>query len=129
METVNGAWLSAVPNRLNGKELSQEEFRDNFRLKYEMMPQEIHATCNGCRKRFFIKHALSFPKGGLFLALHNDTSNEWGALGTLALVHSAITYEPKINSRRVQGGEDQGQSACCNSSGSTRKGLPLELAA
>ena len=28
---------------------------------------------------------------------------EWGALGARALVPSAITYEPKINSRTVQG--------------------------
>ena len=42
-------------------------------------------------------------KGGLFLARHDDDAKEWGALGSRALVPSAITYEPKINSRTVQG--------------------------
>ena len=43
------------------------------------------------------------PKGGLVLARHDDAANEWGALGAWALVPSAITYKPKINSRTVQG--------------------------
>ena len=43
------------------------------------------------------------PKGGLVLAQHDDAAKEWGALGVRALVPSAITYEPKINSRTVQG--------------------------
>ena len=33
---------------------------------------------------------------------HNDAAKEWGALGSQALVPSAITYKPKINSRTVQ---------------------------
>ena len=50
--TRNGAWLSAVHHRLNGMELSREEFRDNLRLRYGMMPQDIPATCDGCGKKF-----------------------------------------------------------------------------
>ena len=67
------------------------------------MPQDIHAACDGCGKKFSIEHVLSCPKGGLVLARHYDAAKEWGALGARALVPSAITYEPKINSRRVQG--------------------------
>ena len=37
------------------------------------------------------------------MARHDDAAKEWGALGARALVPSAITYEPKINSRTVQG--------------------------
>ena len=43
------------------------------------------------------------PEGGLVLVRHKDAAKEWGALGAWALVPSAITYEPKINSRTVQG--------------------------
>ena len=50
-----------------------------------------------------IEHNLSFPKGSLIIARHDDAAKEWGALGDRALVPSAITYEPKINSRTVQG--------------------------
>ena len=70
MVTRNGAWLSAVPHRLNGTELSWEEFWDNLRLRYGLMPQDIPATCDGCSKKFLIEHALSCPKGGLVLARH-----------------------------------------------------------
>ena len=84
-------------------ELSWEEFRDNLRLRYGLMPQDIPATCDGCGKKFLIEHALSCPKGGLVLARHNDAAKEWGALRARALVPSAIFYEPKINSKTVQG--------------------------
>ena len=97
----NGAWLSDVPHRLNGTELSREEFRDHLRLRYGLMPQDIPATCDGCGKKFSIEHALSCPKGGLVLARNDDAAKEWGALGSRALVPSTITYEPKINGRTV----------------------------
>ena len=90
--TRNGEWLSAISHRLNGMELSREEFQDNIRLRYGLMPQDIPATCDGCGKKFLIEHALSCPKGGLVLARHGDTAKEWGALGAQALVPSAITY-------------------------------------
>ena len=67
------------------------------------MPQDIPVTCDVCGKKFLIEHALSCPKGGLVLAQHDDAAKEWGALGSRALVISAITYEPKINSSTVQG--------------------------
>ena len=59
-------------------------------------------TFDGCGKRFSIEHSLSFSKGGLVMAWHDDDVKEWGALRSRALVPSAITYELKINSRTVQ---------------------------
>ena len=38
-----------------------------------------------------------------FLVSQNDTAKEWEALGARYLVPSAITYEPKVNSRTVRG--------------------------
>ena len=67
------------------------------------MKQDIPATCNGCGERFLIEHALSYPKGGLVLVQNDEAAKEWGALGSRALIPSAITYKPKINSRTVQG--------------------------
>ena len=52
MATRNGAWISAAPHRLNGTELSREEFRDNLRLRYGLMPQDIPATYDGFSKRY-----------------------------------------------------------------------------
>ena len=101
--TRNGAWLINVPHCLNSMELSQEEFRDNLRLRYGLMPQDIIATCDGCNKKFSIEHALSCPRNGLVLAQHDKAAKKVGALGARGLFPSAITYGPKINSRTVQG--------------------------
>ena len=40
---------------------------------------------------------------GLVLARHNDAAKEWGTLSARTLNPSCISYEPKINSRTVQG--------------------------
>ena len=89
----NGAWLSAVPNRLNDTELSQEEFQDNLRLRYGLMPQGIPRPA----MVVVISYQSSTPyharRGGLVLAQHDDAAKEWGALGAGALVPSAISYE------------------------------------
>ena len=99
--TRNGAWLSAVPHCLNGTKLTRDEFRDNLRLRYGLMPQDIPTTCDGYGKKFLIEHALSCPKGGLVIVRHDNTTKQWVALGAQDLVPSAITYKPKINSRNV----------------------------
>ena len=75
--TGNGVCISAVPHRLNGTELSQEELRENLCLSYGIMPQNNPATCDGCCKRFSIKHSLSCPKGGIVPAWHNYAAKEW----------------------------------------------------
>ena len=42
--TSNGGWISSITHLLNGAEIYWEEFRDNLRLRYGMMPQDIPAT-------------------------------------------------------------------------------------
>ena len=68
-----------------------------------MTLKDIPATCDGCGMRLSIEHAISCPKGVLVMVLHYDAEKEWGALGARALVPSAISYQPKRNSRTVQG--------------------------
>ena len=36
--TRNGEWLSAVPHHRNGTKFSREEFWDDFRPRYRLMP-------------------------------------------------------------------------------------------
>ena len=36
-----GLWLSVIPDRLNGNSLSAEEFRDNLRLRYNLLPLDM----------------------------------------------------------------------------------------
>ena len=89
---MNGSWLRAVPHRLNGTELSWEEFRDNICLRYGLMPQDIPTTSDSCSKKFSIEHAQSCLKGGFVFVQHDNTAKEWGPLGARALVPSAISY-------------------------------------
>ena len=74
----NGAFLSAIPCRLNGTELPQKEFRDDICLRYGIVPQDIPVNSDGCGKRFLIYHALSCPEGGLVMSRHDDASKEGG---------------------------------------------------
>ena len=83
--------------------LSWEEFWYGICLRYWVMPQDIPGTCDDCGKKFLIDNSLSCPKGGLVLKWHDNAVKEWGALGDRALTPSAISYEPQINSRIVQG--------------------------
>ena len=99
----NGAWLSAVPHRLNNIELSWGEFWDNLRLRYGLMPQDNPVSCDSCGKKFSVEHAISCPNGDLVMEQHDDAAKEWGDLGFRALIPSALIYEPKSNSRTVQG--------------------------
>ena len=66
-----------------------------------MMPQGIPMIFYGCSKKLSIKYALACPNGGLVMAWHDDTSEEWVTFGSRALTSSAIFYEPQINSRTV----------------------------
>ena len=43
------------------------------------------------------------PKRVLVMARHNDATNKWGALSSLAFNPNYISYKPNINSRTVQG--------------------------
>ena len=99
----NGVWITAIPHRLNVTELSWEEFEDNILLRYGIVPLNLSTDCDGCGQKFSVPYALSFPNGALVLARQNDAAKEWGALLARAINHSAISYEPKINSRTVQG--------------------------
>ena len=83
-------------------ELSREEFRENIRLRYSLMPQDISATCDVCGKKFCIEQALSCPNSGIIMARNYYAAKDWGDLGSQDLTPSAISYELKINSRTVK---------------------------
>jgi hypothetical protein len=59
-----GAWLSAIPNRFDGTELSREEFQDNLAIRYGLHPRGLPKRCDGCNKPFLVEHGLSCKKGG-----------------------------------------------------------------
>ena len=59
MATNKGDWIMAVPHCLNVTYFSQEEFRDNFCLRYGLMTQDNTVAYNGCMKNFSVDHGLS----------------------------------------------------------------------
>jgi hypothetical protein len=89
-----------MPNSLNGTELSEEEFRDNLRLRFGLTPLSLPARCDGCDAAFTVGHALTCKKGGLVLLRHNDVAAEWHQLCAAALTPSAVSDEPFIFSGR-----------------------------
>ena len=86
-------WITAIPDRLNGTELSWEESQYNLLLWYGILPLNLLTDCDGCGNKFLVKNDLSCPKGVLVLARHNDAAKEGGALSAQALNPSSISYE------------------------------------
>jgi hypothetical protein len=91
-----GAWLTAMPNTLNGTELAEDEFRDSLRLRFGLTPLALPGRCDGCDAKFTVAHAMSCKKGGLVLLRHNDVAAEWHSLCASALSASAVSDEPLI---------------------------------
>ena len=56
--TENGAWLTAIHHRLNGAELTWEEFQDNILLWYGIVTLNLPTDCYGCGKKFSVPHDL-----------------------------------------------------------------------
>ena len=94
---VAGAWITVVPYLLNGATLSAEDFRDNLRIRYRIMPLYLHQTCNGCGEKLTVEHTLHCKRGGLVTVCHNDVSAEWGTLCAAALTSLAVAHKPLIN--------------------------------
>ena len=94
---LTGAWLTTLPNRLNGSDLSGEEFRYGLHLRFELLPTAMPPRCDGCGERFTTEHAMSCRKGGLII-LHrrNDMVTTWGQLCGQALTPSTVSDEPLI---------------------------------
>ena len=95
--------LRLYPTDLIITELSWEEFQENIIIHYGIVPLNIPTDCDSWGKKFLVSHALSCPKGGLILERNNYAAKEWVALSARALNPTAISYEPKINSRTLQG--------------------------
>ena len=109
--TETGTWLTTMPNRLNGTELSADEFRDSLRLRLRLGPLGLPDRCDGCGQRFSLGHAMTCKKGGLVLLRHNDVAAEWHHLCAQALSPSAVSDEPLIHSSRGGNGRAAAQGA------------------
>ncbi len=86
------------PDHLNGNPLSAEEFHDNLRLRYNLLPLNMSQLCNGCGALMTIEHALCCKVGGLVHIQHDDVADEWRHLCGCALTFGQVEREPQIYS-------------------------------
>ena len=92
----SGHWLLTTPNRLNGSQLSAEEFRDNLWLQENLKPLDMSQLCDGCWKRLTADHALLCKCGSLVHIRHDDVGKEWESLSVCAFSQGAVSHEPYI---------------------------------
>jgi hypothetical protein len=94
---LTGQWLSVVPSTVNGTELSAQEFRDAFFLRYGRCPGDIPSLCDGCGQKSSVEHLLHCMKGGNVILRHNEVRDEVADLASKAFIPSAIRNEPLIH--------------------------------
>lgn len=102
-----GAWLTVMPSRYNGTELSLEEFRDNTRLRFGLVPLNLPCQCDGCEHSFNVDHALTCKQGGLIGLRHDDSKYEFNDMCAKALKPSAVSDEPLIHSGQDTGAQQR----------------------
>ena len=92
-----GAWITAMPDTLNGTVLLSEEFRDSLKLRYGLQPTALPTRCDGCSKNFSVEHAMSCKAGELVLLRHNEVAGEWHRLCAQAPLRVVEQPVPKVN--------------------------------
>ncbi len=83
-----GKWLSVIPNRFDGTELSREEFQDNLTICYGLRPRGLPECCDGCNEPSTVEHGISCKKGGFVGQWHDNVCKELAHLCSMALMPS-----------------------------------------
>ena len=92
---VNGGasgWLTVLPLREEGYDLSATQFRDQLAIRYHREPTGLPAHCDGCGALFYLQHGLDCLKGGLVKRGHNDLRDSDAKLADIAW--SGVSVEP-----------------------------------
>ena len=97
---LTGQWLSILPSTVNGTKLSAQEFCDSLLLHYGRSPPDLPTHCDGCNKKFSVRHVLECKKGGLIISCHNEIHDEICDLAAQAFTPSSVRDEPKIHLSR-----------------------------
>ena len=92
-------WLTVLPTSQDHFDLTAQEFRDAFALRYRKPLLNVPSGCDGCGAPFSLDHALVCRKGGLIIQHHNEV---WDAVGDLAaLVWGRVVSEPVVRDASV----------------------------
>ena len=66
-------WLTVLPLRQEGYDLTSTQFRDQLAIRYGHQPGRLPSLCDGCGVSFTLQHVLDCPKGGLIKRGHKLT--------------------------------------------------------
>jgi hypothetical protein len=91
-----GLWLLVIPDCLNGNSLSAKEFRDNLRLRYNLLPLDMPQLCNGCGAPMTVEHALCCKVGNLVHIQNDNVTDEWRHLCGCALSFGRVKRKLQI---------------------------------
>ncbi|KAL7474349.1 hypothetical protein ACHAW6_000325, partial [Cyclotella cf. meneghiniana] len=85
---ATGAWLSTIPDRFSGTELTKDKWLDNVAIRYGRRPADLPDHCDGGGLGLMLEHGLSCKQGGLVGIRHDDVHDEWAHLCSIALTDS-----------------------------------------
>ena len=87
------SWLTALPLKEYGFDMSKGEFRDALCLRYGWRPLDLPLSCT-CGTPFSVEHSLTCLYGGLVTQRHNDIRDLSAAL--LQDVCPNVVREPNL---------------------------------
>ena len=93
------SWLTALPLKEYGFDLSKGEFRDALSLRYGWRPLDLPLTCT-CGSPFSVEHSLTCLYGGLVTQRHNDVRDLSAAL--LEDVCPNVVREPNLQPQSLK---------------------------
>ena len=85
-------WLTVLPLKQEGYDMSAVQFRDQLAIRYGQEPNAVPSHCDGCGAAFSLQHSLDCMNGGLIKRGHNDVRDVDARLADVAW--GGVAVEP-----------------------------------